>query len=48
MAYPLCRGAAFSKGDDALAARRLLLGLSVLGPVFASLVQYGELWKVSQ
>ena len=48
MTYPLCRGAAFPKGDDALAARRLLLGVSVLGPAFASLLRYGEPWKVSQ
>ena len=28
MSYPLCRFAASPKGDDALAARRLLLGVS--------------------
>ena len=30
MSYPLCRFAASPKGDDAVAARRLLLGVSGL------------------
>ena len=31
MQYPLCGFAASPKGDDAIAARRLLLGVSHLG-----------------
>ena len=31
MRYPLCGFAASPKGDDAIAARRLLLGVTVLG-----------------